>query len=90
VQATQLFLISSVALIVVAWFTARHRHIVTSDRVWVRAMIGVVPGVVGALIILVTSMDLLPDDMEDGAWMFVLIVLSVVAIIGTTYRLARR
>jgi hypothetical protein len=90
VQAAELLLISSVALIAVAWFTSRHREVVTSDRVWVRAMIGIVPGVIGALIILVTSMDLLPDDVEDGAWMFVLVVLSVVAIIGTTYRLARR
>jgi hypothetical protein len=90
VQATELLLISCVALIAVAWFTSRHREVVTSDRVWVRAMIGIVPGVIGALIILVTSMDLLPDDVEDGAWVFVLVVISAIAIAGTTYRLARR
>ena len=89
-QAAELLLISSVALLAVAWFTSRHREVVTSDRVWVRALIGIVQGVIGALIILVTSMDLLPDEVEDGAWMFVLVVLSVIAIIGTTYRLARR
>ncbi len=89
-QAAELLLISSVALLAVAWFTSRHREVVTSDRVWVRALIGIVPGVIGALIILVTSMDLLPDDIEDGAWFFVLIVISVIAIAGTTYRLARR
>jgi hypothetical protein len=90
VQAAELLLISSVALLGVAWFTSRHREVVTSDRVWVRALIGIVPGVIGALIILVTSMDLLPDDIEDGAWLFVLIVISAIAIVGTTYRLARR
>jgi hypothetical protein len=90
VQATELLLISCVAIIAVAWFTSRHREVVTSDRVWVRAMIGIVPGVIGALIILVTSMDLLPDDVEDGAWVFVLVVISAIAIAGTTYRLARR
>lgn len=89
-QAAELLLISSVALLAVAWFTSRHREVVTSDRVWVRALIGIVPGVIGALIILVTSMDLLPDDVEDGAWIFVLIVISALAIAGTTYRLARR
>ncbi len=89
-QAAELLLISAFALLAVAWFTSRHREVVTSDRVWVRAMIGIVPGVVGALIILVTSMDLLPDDLEDGAWVFVLVVISVIAIAGTTYRLARR
>jgi hypothetical protein len=90
VQAAELLLISSVALIAVAWFTSRHREVVTSDRVWVRALIGIVPGVIGALIILVTSIDLLPDDIEEGAWLFVLIVISAIAIAGTTYRLARR
>lgn len=89
-QAAELLLISSVALLAVAWFTSRHREVVNSDRVWVRALIGIVPGVIGALIILVTSMDLLPDDIEDGAWIFVLVVISGIAIAGTTYRLARR
>ncbi len=89
-QAAELLLISSVALIAVAWFTSRHRQVVTSDRVWGRALIGIVPGLIGALIILVTSMDLLPDDIEDGAWIAVLIVISAVAIAGTTYRLSRR
>lgn len=89
-QAAELLLISSVALLAVAWFTSRHREVVTSDRVWVRALIGIVPGAIGALIILVTSMDLLPDDVEDGAWVFVLVVISALAIAGTTYRLARR
>ncbi len=89
-QAAELLLISSVALVGVAWFTSRHRQVVTSDRVWGRALIGIVPGLIGALIILVTSMDLLPDDIEDGAWIVVLIVISALAIAGTTYRLSRR
>jgi hypothetical protein len=90
VQAAQLLLIAAFAIIAVAWFTSRHRQVVTSDRVWVRALIGIVPGIIGALIILVTSMDLLPDDLEDGAWLVVLVAISAVAIVGTTYRLARR
>jgi hypothetical protein len=90
VQAAQLLLIAAFAIIAVAWFASRHRHVVTSDRVWVRALIGIVPGIIGALIILVTSMDLLPDDLEDGAWLVVLVAISAVAIVGTTYRLARR
>lgn len=89
-QAAELLLISAAALLAVAWFTSQHRQGVTSDRVWVRALIGIVPGVIGAVFILVTSIDLLPDDVEDGAWIAVLIIVTALAIAGTTYRLTHR
>lgn len=52
--------------------------------------IGIVPGVLGALLILTRTTDLVPDDYESVIRPAVVIFVSVVAIGGVWYQLARR
>ena len=47
-----------------------------AERRWSRALLGIVPGAIGALIILVTRLDFLPDEVEGGAWIVVAVVVT--------------
>jgi hypothetical protein len=53
-------------------------------------MLGIVPGLVGAVIILAPRVDLIPDQNENDAWIVAAILITAVAALGTVYRLARR
>lgn len=90
VQALQLVLIASVILLAVAVLAVQHRRITVADRPWPRLLLGVVPGVIGAVVILVSRTDLVPDEFENDLWLVVAVVITAGAALGTVYRLARR
>jgi hypothetical protein len=59
-------------------------------RPWMRAMVGVAPGVAGAFIVGTLATDLVPDGLEQSVTPLV-IVLATAAIIGlTVLNLSRR
>jgi hypothetical protein len=90
VQAIELLLIASGILLGVALVAVRFRHVTLTDHTLPRILLGVVPGVIGALLILVSRMDIVPDDAESDLWGVALVAISAIAIVGTTYRVARR
>jgi hypothetical protein len=51
--------------------------------------LGLGVGLVGAFVVLVTRTDLIPDGPEDGLERVFVIAVTVVAVIGTWYRIAR-
>ncbi len=89
-QALELVLIASGVLVAAAVLAARVRGIGTFERRWSRALLGIIPGAIGAVIILVTRLDFVPDDLEGPAWTISLVIVSVIAAAITTYRLAAR
>ena len=85
----QLLLIASGVLLGLALVAAHHHHLTISDRRWPRLLLGLVPGVIGAILILVPNVDLVPDEIETDLWIAAVVVVSTVAVFGTVYRLAR-
>ena len=51
--------------------------------------IGLGAGLLGAFLVLVVRVDLIPDDPGDGLERVIVIVVTAAAIIGTWYRIAR-
>lgn len=88
-QALQLVLIAAGILVASAVLATQSRR-PTDDRRLPRLMLGIVPGIIGAIIILVPRVDLLPDETENDAWIAAAILITAVAAAGTVYRLARR
>ncbi len=51
--------------------------------------LGIGVGLVGALLVLVSRVDLIPDGPEDTIERLAIIALTVAAVLGTWYRIAR-
>jgi len=56
---------------------------------WLQASIGIGIGLLGALLVLIQRTDLIPDGPEDGIERFAVIAVTVAAVVGTWYRIAR-
>lgn len=58
-------------------------------RVTVQIALGLALGLVGAFVILVSRVDLIPDQPEDLLQRLFVVALTVIAVVGTWYRIAR-
>ena len=56
---------------------------------WLQVALGIGVGLLGALLILISRTDLFPDEPEDSLERIAVIAVTVAAIIGTWYRIAR-
>jgi hypothetical protein len=56
---------------------------------WLQVAIGVGIGLLGAFLVLVTRTDLIPDEPEDSLERIAVIAVTVAAVVGTWYRIAR-
>jgi hypothetical protein len=56
---------------------------------WLQVALGIGVGLVGAFLVLVSRTDLIPDDPEDGLERLIVIAVTIVAVLGTWYRIAR-
>lgn len=54
-----------------------------------QVVLGMSVGLVGALLVLVTRVDLIPDGPEDTIERLVIIAVTLAAVLGTWYRIAR-
>lgn len=52
-------------------------------------LLGIGVGLLGAFLVLVFRADLVPDTADDGAERIIVIAVTVVAVLGTWYRIAR-
>ncbi|MEX1171244.1 MAG: hypothetical protein WEG56_01410 [Chloroflexota bacterium] len=89
-QAVQLLLISVGLLLAVAIVAARLDALELVEHRGPKVLLGIVPGVIGAVLILVERLDVIPDEAEGDLWAMAMIAISTVAILGTSVRLARR
>ena len=88
-QALELALIAGGVLVASAFVAVQYRRLTVSDRRWPKLLLGVVPGLVGAVLILAPRVDLIPDENESAAWIAALVLITAAAAAGTAYRLAR-
>lgn len=52
-------------------------------------LLGLGVGIVGAFLVLVLRVDLVPDTADDGIERLIVIAVTVAAVLGTWYRIAR-
>jgi hypothetical protein len=89
VQALELILIAAAAIGLTAVAVARRHEAGSGGSGWSRLLVGVVPGLVGVLLVTVPMADLIPDDDEGAIWLIAAVVLSAIIVIGTAVRLVR-
>ncbi|HEV8280943.1 MAG TPA: hypothetical protein VGQ02_03725 [Candidatus Limnocylindrales bacterium] len=56
---------------------------------WMQVALGIGVGLLGALLILISRTDLFPDEPEDFFERIAVIAVTVAAVVGTWYRIAR-
>jgi len=54
-----------------------------------QVMLGLAIGAVGAFFVLVSRIDLVPDGPEDGLQRLFVVLVTIGAVLGTWYRIAR-
>lgn len=74
-----------IIVIVAAVTVLRRRGRIT----WLQVAVGLGIGLLGAFLVLTSTTDLVPDGPEDSLERIVVIAVTVVAVIGTWYRIAR-
>jgi drug/metabolite transporter (DMT)-like permease len=90
VQSLELLLIVAGAFIGVAYVMVQYLSGTGRAHSGARLLLGVVPGLFGVALVMVDRADLVPDDLEGSIWIIVVVTFTAFAVIGTTYRLARR
>jgi zinc transporter ZupT len=77
--------IAVIIAVVVAVTVLRRRGPIT----WLQVALGMGVGLLGAFLVLTSTIDLIPDEPEDYLERIVVIAVTVVAVVGTWYRIAR-
>lgn len=55
----------------------------------VRLVLGLVPAAIGAFVVLVLKVDLVPDGLDDDFIRLFVVAVTVAAVVGTWYRVLR-
>jgi hypothetical protein len=79
VQEIELGLIVASVIAIVVSVVVRFRYELVRRPVLIGALIGIVPGVLGAVVVLVPRTDLVPDTAEPWIWLGIAVIASVVA-----------
>jgi hypothetical protein len=88
VQGLELLLLSVGVLVAVAYLATELRK--PTDHVVWRVLLGLVPAVIAIALVVFNRLDVVPDDIEQPAWIVAVVIVTGLLIAGTTYRLARR
>ena len=89
VQTIELGLLVAAALAILVVATMRVRATFSERPAMLGAMLGIVPGIIGAVVVLVPRTDLIPDAAEPVLWITVGLVTSGFALIAFSLGLAR-
>jgi len=76
VQQIELWLIVGGALLIVAAVAHRYRATIVRHPLASAVVLGVVPGLLGAIVVLVPRTDLIPDQVEPALWVALIVVIS--------------
>jgi hypothetical protein len=82
-------IVASILALVIIWIL-RSRASLTDRPVATGALIGIVPGILGAIIVLVPRTDLIPDSAEPFLWIVIGLIASGIVLIALTMGFARR
>lgn len=90
-QGIQLVILLTAATLGAAAFSAWYRHRGEEEpRPWTRALLGVMAGLIGLVLVLVPSMDLVVDDTEITLRILAVGAVTVALVAGSIYRLTHR
>ena len=90
-QGIQLVILLTGATLGAAAFATWFRHRGEEEpQPWTRALLGVVAGFVGLVLVLVPSMDLVVDDTEITLRVLLVAAVTVALLAGSIYRLTHR
>jgi hypothetical protein len=90
VQGLELVLLAVGVFVAVAYLTVQYVGREDTSRPRAQLALGVIPGLIGVVVVLIAVLDLVPDDLEGGLWFVLFVVVSTGAIVGTGYRWSRR
>ena len=88
-QGLELLLISTGILVAVAHIVSQYLDRGTADHPMSRLLLGVIPAVIGVMLVAIAQMDVVPDDLERPLWVIAVVLISGTLVLGTSYRLAR-
>jgi hypothetical protein len=90
VQQVELWLIVAAAILVVAAAAFHIRARFARRPVVIGAVLGIVPGILGAIIVLVPRTDLVPDTFEPLLWFLIATLAGAAALLALSVGVARR
>lgn len=88
VQRIELFALAGIVLSGLAVVAARRFH-APSRSTRLQLALGLVPGVLGTFLVLVSRVDLVPDELEAAAIPVLVVLITVGAVMVTIYRFRR-
>ncbi len=88
-QGIELLILSIGILVAVAYIATMVVRRPT-DHPLLRLLVALVPAVIAVAFVVFNRVDVVPDDVEQGAWGAGVVVITVILIVGTTWRVARR
>lgn len=89
-QEVELALIAAAVLTVVVGWAIRTRAHSSARSLGVGAILGIVAGIIGAVVVLVPRTDLIPDGIEPLIWIVIGVVGTAVTVLALTMGWARR
>jgi di/tricarboxylate transporter len=89
-QEVELGLIVTSTLAILVVLALRTRTHLNDRPLVIGAILGIVPGILGALIVLVPRTDLIPDSAEPFLWLLIGLVATAIVLIAVSVGYARR
>jgi hypothetical protein len=89
VQEIELALIVGSALALLVLIAVRYRSRLGQRPLLLGALLGILPGILGAIVVLVPRTDLVPDAAEPYLWLGLGLLATGIAIIALSLGLAR-
>lgn len=88
-QEIELALIGAGALAILVVAVLRARATLARHPLAIGALLGIVPGIIGAVVVLVPRTDLVPDAAEPFLWLTIGLVATGMALVALTIGFAR-
>ena len=89
-QSVELILFATLVLLAVAYFAAQFARRGRADHPIGRLLLGLIPASIAVMLVITNRLDVVPDDLEQPLWVAMIVVITGVLVVGTSYRLARR
>jgi hypothetical protein len=89
VQSLELILLSTGILVAVAHVVSQLLDRGGAGHPIGRLLLGLIPALIGVLLVVVNQLDVIPDGLERPLWIGAVVLISGALVLGTGYRLAR-
>jgi len=90
VQGIEVALLVAASLVILGAGALRYRHAAAHNPRAYGALLGIVPGVLGAVVVLIPRTDLFPDNAEPAVWLVVGMAATGIILAAASIGLQRR